>query len=136
MNTTHACFSVLLVISTDRIVFYRERAIEAYSPFPYAIAQVAIEIPYTLAQTLVYQIIVYARIGFELSLTKFFLYLFFFFFTFLYYTYFGMMVVAVSPNQEISTTFCGSTFTLWNLFSGFLIPLVVSFSLNPKVEAS
>ncbi|THG20017.1 hypothetical protein TEA_008551 [Camellia sinensis var. sinensis] len=119
---TNACVSVLPVITADRVVFYRERAAEAYSAFPYAIAQVAIEIPYTLAQTLVYGIIVYAMIGFELSSTKFFLYLFFFFFTFLYCTYFGMMVVAISPNQEISATLCSANFTLWNLFSGFLIP--------------
>ncbi|XP_028056720.1 ABC transporter G family member 39-like isoform X2 [Camellia sinensis] len=119
---TNACVSVLPVITADRVVFYRERAAEAYSAFPYAIAQVAIEIPYTLAQTLVYGIIVYAMIGFELSSTKFFLYLFFFFFTFLYCTYFGMMVVAISPNQEISATLCSANFTLWNVFSGFLIP--------------
>ncbi|KAF5934759.1 hypothetical protein HYC85_025888 [Camellia sinensis] len=119
---TNACVSVLPVITADRVVFYRERAAEAYSAFPYAIAQVAIEIPYTLAQTLVYGIIVYAMIGFELSSTKFFLYLFFFFFTFLYCTYFGMMMVAISPNQEISATLCSANFTLWNLFSGFLIP--------------
>ncbi|CAL5438581.1 unnamed protein product [Camellia sinensis] len=119
---TNACVSVLPVITADQVVFYRETAAEAYSAFPYAIAQVAIEIPYTLAQTLVYGIIVYAMIGFELSSTKFFLYLFFFFFTFLYCTYFGMMMVAISPNQEISATLCSANFTLWNLFSGFLIP--------------
>ncbi|KAL7168251.1 hypothetical protein ACSBR2_038647 [Camellia fascicularis] len=96
--------------------------------FPF---QVAIEIPYTLAQTLVYGIIVYLMIGFELSSTKFFLYLIFFFFTFLYCTYFGMMVVAISPNQEIFATLCSANFTFWNLFSGFLIPPAV-FGCEPE----
>ncbi|XP_052198419.1 ABC transporter G family member 39-like [Diospyros lotus] len=119
---THACFSVLPVITTERAIFYRERAAGVYSTFPYAIAELVIEIPYILAQTLIYGITVYAMIGFVWQPTKLFLYLSFFFITILYYTYFGMMVVALTPNLETSASLCGVFFTVWNLFSGFLIP--------------
>eukprot|EP00261_Vitis_vinifera_P037382 XP_019078625.1 PREDICTED: ABC transporter G family member 39 isoform X3 [Vitis vinifera] len=40
----------------------------------------------------------------------------------LYFTYYGMMIIAVSPNQEIATLLSALFYTLWNIFSGFIIP--------------
>ncbi|KAF8400719.1 hypothetical protein HHK36_014019 [Tetracentron sinense] len=114
--------SVRPVVAIERMVFYRERAAGMYSAVPYAFAQVAIEIPYIFVQTLVYGIIVYALIGFEWRAIKFFQYMFFMFFTFLYFTFYGMMVVAATPNQESASILSGLFYSLWSLFSGFLIP--------------
>ncbi|XP_061343409.1 pleiotropic drug resistance protein 1-like isoform X2 [Gastrolobium bilobum] len=110
------------IVAIERTVFYRERAAGMYSALPYAFAQVLIEIPYVLVQAVVYGIIVYAMIGFEWTVAKVFWYLFFMYFTFLYFTYYGMMAVAVTPNQHISTIVSSAFYAVWNLFSGFLIP--------------
>ncbi|XP_061343398.1 pleiotropic drug resistance protein 1-like isoform X3 [Gastrolobium bilobum] len=109
-------------VAVERTVFYREKAAGMYSALPYAFAQVLIEIPYVLVQAVVYGIIVYAMIGFEWTVAKVFWYLFFMYFTFLYFTYYGMMAVAVTPNQHISTIVSSAFFAVWNLFSGFIVP--------------
>ncbi|KAK4776338.1 hypothetical protein SAY86_005026 [Trapa natans] len=110
------------VASIERTVFYRERAAGMYSALPYALAQVLIEIPYILVQALVYGLIVYAMIGFEWTAAKFFWYIFFMYFTLLYFTFYGIMSVAITPNQDIALIVSGAFFGLWNLFSGFVVP--------------
>ncbi|KAJ9688543.1 hypothetical protein PVL29_014280 [Vitis rotundifolia] len=110
------------VVIMDRAVFYRERAAGFYSALPCAIAQIAIEIPYTLTQAIIYGIIVYTMMGLELKAAKFFLYLLFQILSLLYFTYYGMMIIAVSPNQEIASLLSALFYTLWNIFSGFIIP--------------
>ncbi|KAL5059787.1 hypothetical protein RYX36_031391 [Vicia faba] len=114
--------SVQPVIAIERTVFYRERAAGMYSAFPYAFAQVVIELPYVFVQAVVYGLIVYAMIGFEWSLAKVFWYLFFTYFTFLYFTFYGMMSVAVTPNNHISNIVSSAFYSVWNLFSGFIVP--------------
>ncbi|XP_059642945.1 pleiotropic drug resistance protein 1-like isoform X2 [Cornus florida] len=114
--------SVQPVVAVERTVFYRERAAGMYSALPYAFAQVLIELPYIFAQAAVYGLIVYAMIGFEWTVAKFFWYLFFMYFTLLYFTFYGMMTVAVTPNQHVSAIVAAAFYGLWNLFSGFIIP--------------
>ncbi|GJV89909.1 AAA+ ATPase domain-containing protein [Tanacetum coccineum] len=118
------------VVSIERTVFYRERAAGMYSAFPYAFGQVMIEIPYIFVQTIVYGIIVYAMIGYEWTVVKFFWHLFFIYFSLLYFTFYGMMTVAVTPNHNIAAIISSAFFAIWNLFSGFIIPRTVS-GLHP-----
>ena len=92
--------------------------------------QAFVEIPYVFSQTMVYGAIVYAMIGFEWTAAKFLWYMFFMFLTLLYFTFFGMMAVAVTPNQNIAAIVAATFYTLWNLFSGFIVPRTVS-ALNP-----
>ncbi|CAJ1973751.1 unnamed protein product [Sphenostylis stenocarpa] len=114
--------SVQPVVAIERTVFYRERAAGMYSALPYAFGQVAIEIPYILIQTLVYGVIVYAMVGFDWTLSKFFWYLFFMFFTFLYFTFYGMMAVGLTPDHNVAAIVSFGFYMIWNLFSGFVIP--------------
>ncbi|PHT67077.1 Pleiotropic drug resistance protein 1 [Capsicum annuum] len=114
--------SVMPVVAVERTVFYRERAAGMYSAIPFAFGQAFIELPYVFAQAVTYGVIVYAMIGFEWTVTKFFWNLFFMYFTLLYFTFYGMMTIAVTPNQNVAqivSTFCSS---MWNLFSGFIVP--------------
>ncbi|KAI7725050.1 hypothetical protein M8C21_022973, partial [Ambrosia artemisiifolia] len=113
--------SVQPVVSVERTVFYRERAAGMYSALPYAFAQILVEIPYILAQTGVYCLIVYAMIGFEWTTAKFFWYCFFQFCCLLYMTFYGMMTVAITPNADIAAIIAASFYGLFNLFSGFII---------------
>ncbi|EPS60993.1 hypothetical protein M569_13808, partial [Genlisea aurea] len=114
--------SVQPVVAIERTVFYRERAAGLYSALPYAFGQIIIELPYLLAQTIIYGLIVYAMIGFEWTASKFFWYLFFMYFTLLYFTLYGMMTVAVTPNHNIANIISSAFYALWNVFSGFIIP--------------
>ncbi|KAL9263664.1 ABC transporter G family member 37-like protein [Drosera capensis] len=123
-NKNSSAVQPLIVV--QRTVLYRERAAAMYSAIRYALAQVANEIPYGAMQALLYVVIIYAMIGFEWTVAKFFWYLFFTFFSFLYFTYFGMMMIAMSPDQSIVPIMSSSFYTLWNLLSGFVIPKPVS----------
>ncbi|CAO2840837.1 unnamed protein product [Amaranthus hypochondriacus] len=114
--------SVQPVVSIERTVFYREKAAGMYSPLAYAAAQAVVEVPYIAVQTLTYGIITYFMIGFERTLTKFLLYLVFMFLTFTYFTFYGMMVVGLTPTQHMAAVISSAFYSLWNLFSGFLIP--------------
>ncbi|XP_042493681.1 pleiotropic drug resistance protein 1-like [Macadamia integrifolia] len=110
------------VIDIERTVFYRERAAGMYSAMAYALAQVMIEIPHIFVQSIIYGLIVYSMIGFQWTAAKFFWYLFFTYFTLLYFTFYGMMAVGMTPNQHISNIVAAAFYSLWNLFSGFIIP--------------
>ncbi|KAJ9179101.1 hypothetical protein P3X46_010924 [Hevea brasiliensis] len=114
--------SVQPVVAIERTVFYRERAAGMYSALPYAFGQVVIELPYIFVQAAVYGVLVYAMIGFEWTVSKFFWYLYFMYFTLLYFTFYGMMTVGVSPNHHISSIISSAFYAIWNLFSGFIIP--------------
>ncbi|KAK8562189.1 hypothetical protein V6N12_049236 [Hibiscus sabdariffa] len=116
------CQTVQPIVAIERTIFYRERAAGMYSALPYALAQVIIEIPFVLAQSLYYTLIVYAMIKFKWTAKKFFWAFFVNFSTFLYFTYYGMMAVAISPNVQVAAILAASFYTLFNLFSGFYIP--------------
>uniref|UniRef100_A0A0E0LZZ7 ABC transporter domain-containing protein n=1 Tax=Oryza punctata TaxID=4537 RepID=A0A0E0LZZ7_ORYPU len=95
--------SVQPVVTIERTVFYRERASHMYSPLPYALGQVVIELPYIFLQTLIYGVIVYSMMGYEWTSTKYFWYMFFMYFTLSYFRFYGMMVAGLTPNCTMSS---------------------------------
>ncbi|KAJ8771739.1 hypothetical protein K2173_026916 [Erythroxylum novogranatense] len=110
------------VVATERTVLYRERFAGMYSSWAYSIAKVTIELPYVFLEALFFVVMTYPAIGFYGSATKV---LWFFYATFcmlLYYTYLGMFMVSISPNAKLATILAAASFTILNLFSGFLIP--------------
>ena len=113
---------VQAVVAEERMVVYRERAAGMYSSFAYSLAQVVIEWPYVFLQSLIYGCIVYAMIQFEWTAAKFLWFIFFMFFTLLYFTYWGMVAVAITPNEQFAAVVSFAFYGVWNLFSGFLIP--------------
>ncbi|KAJ8644662.1 hypothetical protein MRB53_006410 [Persea americana] len=114
--------SVQPVVAVERTVFYREKAAGMYSALPYAFAQVAVEVPYILVQTIIYGVIVYSMIAFKWTAAKFFWYIFYMFFTLLYFTFYGMMAVGMTPNADIAAIVSSAFYMIWNLFAGFLVP--------------
>nr|GEV71750.1 ABC transporter G family member 31 [Tanacetum cinerariifolium] len=110
------------VIAIERTVFYRERAAGMYSAIPYAIAQGLVEIPYIAVQTISYGIITYFMINFERTMGKFLLYLVFMFLTFTYFTFYGMVAIGLTPNQQMAAVVSSAFYSLWNLLAGFLVP--------------
>ncbi|CAK9221411.1 unnamed protein product [Sphagnum troendelagicum] len=110
------------VVAVERTVFYREHAASMYSPLPYALAQGLVELPYILIQSLLYGTITYLMIQYEMSTAKFLWYLLFMFLTFTYYTMYGIMAVGLTSSQMLAAVMATIFYSLWNLFSGFLIP--------------
>ncbi|XP_065866894.1 pleiotropic drug resistance protein 2-like [Euphorbia lathyris] len=132
-NLTGAAFGALLflgginaiavtsAISIERTVFYRERAAGMYSELPYAFAQVAIEVIYDFVQALIYAPLLYVMIGFEWQVGKFLYFGYFVLMCFAIYSLYGMMLVALTPGQQIAAILMGFFMSLWNLFSGFMV---------------
>lgn len=116
------CSSVLPYVVTERTVLYREKFAGMYSSKAYSFAQVIIEIPYVLLQTLLYVAITYPTIGYQWSAFKFFWYFYATFCTLLYFVYLGMLIVAVSVNLEVASVLATAAYTILNLFAGFLLP--------------
>ncbi|PWA42268.1 ABC transporter G family member 35 [Artemisia annua] len=116
------CVTIIPVASFERTVFYRERAAGMYSALPYAMAQVIVEIPFVLVQTTYYTLIVYAMVSFQWTVAKFLWFFFINLFTFLYFTYYGLMIVSITPNHQAAAIFAVAINVLFNLFSGFFIP--------------
>ncbi|PIN15399.1 Transporter, ABC superfamily (Breast cancer resistance protein) [Handroanthus impetiginosus] len=114
--------SVLPYVSRERSVLYRERFARMYASWAYSAAQVVIEIPYLLAQAIAFTVITYSMIGYYWSAYKVFWYFYTMFCTLLYFTYFGMMLVSITPNSQIASTSQSAFYTMMNLFAGFLIP--------------
>ncbi|GAB4856416.1 ABC transporter G member 39 [Ancistrocladus abbreviatus] len=114
--------SVQAVVSIERTVFYRERAAGMYSALPYAFGQVAIEIVYAAIQCLLYVLLLYSMIGFEWTISKFFYFYYFTLASFIHFTLYGMMVVALTPGHQFAAIVSTFFISLWNLFTGFIIP--------------
>ncbi|CAI5954152.1 unnamed protein product [Closterium sp. NIES-64] len=113
--------SIQPIVAVERTVFYRERAAGLYGAIPYALAQGAIDVPYVLVQTFIYSLITYAMIQFEWTASKFWWYTLFMFLTLFYFTCYGLMSIAISPNEQISMVFSSFCVSSWNLLCGFLI---------------
>uniref|UniRef100_A0A0A0LBH1 ABC transporter domain-containing protein n=1 Tax=Cucumis sativus TaxID=3659 RepID=A0A0A0LBH1_CUCSA len=120
------CGSVLPIVSMERTVMYRERFAGMYSSWAYSLAQVIVEVPYIFIQAAAYVIIIYPMIGYYASATKILWCFYSFLCVFLCYNYLGMLLISITPNFHIANILSSAFFTLFNLFSGFLIP-------NPQI---
>ncbi|CAL5429119.1 unnamed protein product [Camellia sinensis] len=129
MGITNAT-AVQPVVYVERFVSYRERAAGMYSALTFAFAQVVIEFPYVLVQSVIYSAIFYFMASFEWSPLKFVWYLYFMYFTLLYFTFFGMMTISVTPNHNVAAILAAPFYMMWNLFSGFMIPRMVMYTLK------
>lgn len=65
-------------------------------------------------------------IGYYWSAYKVLWYFYSMFCTLLYFTYMGMMLVSLTPNYPLASILSASSYTMLNLFSGFIIPQPVS----------
>ncbi|KXZ50448.1 hypothetical protein GPECTOR_16g622 [Gonium pectorale] len=113
--------SVMPVVGYERVVFYRERGASMYNPFAYGIAIALVELPYLLAQTILFVPAIYWMIGFQPTPEAFFYYFIVFLETIAFYTIFGQTLVYITPAMPIAQV-VGSGFNfLFNVFNGFVI---------------
>ncbi|THU63952.1 hypothetical protein C4D60_Mb01t21280 [Musa balbisiana] len=116
------CSPVLPFVSIERTVLYRENFAGMYSPWAYSLAQVAIEIPYVLIEVVLFMIIAYPAIGYYWTASKLFWFFYIMLCTLLYYVYLGMLLVSLTPNVQVASIMASVCYTLFNLFSGFIVP--------------
>ncbi|XP_050239632.1 pleiotropic drug resistance protein 3-like isoform X3 [Quercus robur] len=116
------CSTVLPHVATERTVLYREKFAGMYSPNAYSFAQVIMEIPYVILQTILYVALTYPAIGFYWSAYKVFWYFYATFCTILYYVYLGMLLVSMSKSIDVASILAVAIYTIFNIFSGFLMP--------------
>ncbi|KAK0606907.1 hypothetical protein LWI29_006046 [Acer saccharum] len=116
------CSTVLPFVATERNVLYRERFAGMYSSWAYSFAQVLIEVPYLFTEAVIYVIITYPTIGYYWSAYKIFWSFYGMFCNLLYFNYLGMLVVSLTPNVQMAAIVTSSSYTMLNLFSGFIIP--------------
>lgn len=88
--------------------------------------QVLIEVPYCLVQALLYAIVTYSMMSLQWTALKFFYFTLILYFTLLYFTFYGMMAVAITPNDQVATIVASGFYSIFNLFSGFIIFYPVS----------
>ncbi|XP_010541365.1 PREDICTED: ABC transporter G family member 42-like [Tarenaya hassleriana] len=116
------CSTVLFVVATERNVFYRERFARMYSSWAYSWAQVVVELPYSLIQSLVFIAIVYPMMGYSMSIAKVLWTFYIIFWSFLIFNYLGMLLVAITPTLHVAFTLRSAFYAMVNLFSGYLMP--------------
>ncbi|XWS73140.1 hypothetical protein CRYUN_Cryun02cG0099900 [Craigia yunnanensis] len=124
---TNSGSAVQPFVAKERIVMYRERFAGMYSSWAYALAQVAIEVPYLFSQAVVFVMITYSMIGYYGSAYKVFWYFYAMFSTLLYFSFLGMLLVSLTPDVAIAGALTSTCYPMLNLFSGFLIPKLVSY---------
>uniref|UniRef100_R7W1J4 ABC transporter G family member 37 n=1 Tax=Aegilops tauschii TaxID=37682 RepID=R7W1J4_AEGTA len=83
---------------------------------------VAMEIPYVLAQVVMFMLIAYPMIGYAWTAAKFFWFMYTMSCTLLYFVYLGMMIVSLTPNIQVAFVLTSVCHGLQNLISGFLVP--------------
>lgn len=88
--------------------------------------QVAVETIYVAIQTFIYSLLLFSMIGFYWKVDKFLMFYFYILMCFIYFTLYGMMLIALTPSQQIAAIVMSFFLSFWNLFSGFLIPRTVS----------
>jgi ABC-type multidrug transport system permease subunit len=87
---------------------------------------VIVEVPYLFTETAIFVMITYPMIGYYGSAYKVLWYFYAIFCSLLYFNYMGMLLVSLTPNYMIAAILASASYTIFNLFSGFLIPEPVS----------
>ena len=80
------------------------------------------------SNTLSATVIISSRAG------KFFWYMLFVILNLAFFTNYGMLAVAITPNAQMAAVVSTSTYGLWFLFAGFVIPKPVSLSISSVLE--
>ncbi|GIL42549.1 hypothetical protein Vafri_515 [Volvox africanus] len=114
--------SVQPLLGFERVVYYREQAASMYSPWTYGIVLAVVEIPYLIAQVIIFVGIMYPMIHFIDGADHFFYHLLLVFETLSFYLSFGSALVYITPSQQLAQVAGAGLNFLFNLFNGFVIP--------------
>lgn len=117
--------TVLDITSTERTIFYNNQMSNMYSALPYTIAACLAEIPYLIANAIIFITIEYWLVGMEANFWKFLFFMFIFFLYTSFCTFLGQWMSFLLPNIKVANVAVGAIICVFNLFSGFLVPFVL-----------
>ena len=96
-------------------MYWRERAASMYDPWAYGLATSLVELPWQLAQSVLFTCILYPLMAYERTASSFFYYLGMTFLNLVFYVAFGQALMLLSPNEALALIFAlGANFT-WGL---------------------
>jgi ABC-type multidrug transport system permease subunit len=104
-----------------RAVYYREQASRSYPSWVYSLSFGVIEIPYTVATTIPFTLIMYWMVGYRNEVDAFFNFWLTVAALSVALNSFGHLLGAVAPNVAVGGIFGGLFITLFSLFPGFYI---------------
>ncbi|TXG71484.1 hypothetical protein EZV62_000063 [Acer yangbiense] len=113
----HVIYSGPLGLHSSRVIEYFELTVLAARK-----EIVLIEVPYLFIEAVIYVIITYPAMGYYWSAYKIIWSFYGMFCNLLYFTYLGMLIVSLTPNVQLAAIVTSSSYTILNLFSGFIIP--------------
>lgn len=108
------------IVSQERAVYYRERAIGMYGPGAVAIVSGLVEVPYLLTQGLIMSVVAYWMIGFEAIAWKFFYFFLLFTLSITMSCFLGQFLVYATPSPVLAQLLATTMTQLFVLFCGFL----------------
>jgi len=106
----------------SRLIFYRESAAKAYKQFPFALAMVCAEMPYSLLCAVGFFVPIYYLPGFNNSSSRAGYQFFMVLITELFSVTLGQMVAAITPSSFISSLINPFIVIVFALFCGVTIP--------------
>lgn len=111
--------NVIPTTMTGRDVFYREVSSGTFQPIAHHIAVCLVEVPYTLASSLIFAVVFYFMIG--LDPARFGYFALAVAVVFLMAVMFGVMLSAISPAPQTASVAGNAICSLFMVLSGFLI---------------
>jgi len=114
------------VVMSERSVFYRERSSQMYGPTSYSIGMFVSELPYIVAQGVIFTCIAYPMINFPMNssgfeIKEFLLFLLIFIMHLQMTTYFGQLLACVIPTAAAANILGSLIHTIWTIYCGFII---------------
>jgi ABC-type multidrug transport system ATPase subunit len=115
--------TVIEITCAERAVYYRERAANMYSSFSYQVALFLAELPYLIVNTVIFVTIMYWMVGFSTLSGDFLWYIWIYFLYGGLATYVGQLCCQLLPNEKVANIAVGAITIIYNIFSGFLLPV-------------
>jgi len=113
------CFDVILNFANERLVFLREQSASLYHVLPYFLSKTFVDLIPTAICSLVFSLITYPLVGFQLSFNRFI----YFIFLILFISYcgqsLGLCVACYIPNRITAMLLCPCVLTPFILFTPY-----------------
>ena len=117
----NAMNTVLPVFETERNMFYRHKAASMYNHRAITAAFTLVEAPFILLTALVFCLIWYFIVGFELDAAKFFLYYLFMTLSLATFTFIGQGFMSMFRDSQTAQGFAALLIGMSSIFGGILI---------------
>ncbi|KAL0583272.1 hypothetical protein ABG067_006773 [Albugo candida] len=113
--------TVLDIVVSERVVYYRERMSNYYDPLPYSLSLMLAEVPYLVITALLFMNVEYWMTGWTQSAESFFLFSFVFLLHISIKTSLGQLMGLLLSNIKVANVAVGALSVIFNLFAGFLM---------------